>query len=116
MYDPHWMKQALDLALEAEKNGDVPVGAVLVSDDRLIGKGYNQKEIAQRVIAHAEILALEDYHARFSQWRLPQGTALYVTAEPCIMCTGALMSARIDYIYYGCPDPKRAALSSLLPL
>lgn len=105
-----YMHQALSLAEEAKSIDEVPVGAVLVYNNQVVGSGKNQRESSGRVVAHAEILALEDYQSKTHQWRVPPGMALFVTVEPCIMCTGALLWSRIDYLYYGCTDSKNAGL------
>lgn len=112
----NWMEQAYVLALEAARYNEVPVGALLIADNKIIGSGSNDRESANRTIGHAEILALEDYNRRTSLWRVFPGTSLVVTVEPCLMCTGALLWARVDNIYYGCVDPKDAGLRRLLPL
>jgi len=112
-----WMDHAYELAVGAGRRDEVPVGAVLVNKDgEAIGVGANNRERSGRTIAHAEILALEDYSKRYSQWRVPPGTSLFVTVEPCLMCTGALLWARVDQVYFGCPDPKNAGLQRLMPL
>ncbi len=112
----NWMKQAIALAEQASTQGEVPVGAVLVHEGRAIGSGANRREQTGRTLAHAEILALEDYSTRTGQWRVPPGSTLYVTVEPCLMCTGALIWARVDEIQFGCPDPKNAGLLSIADL
>lgn len=108
-----WMRLALELAEKAAVTDEVPVGAILVINQEVLGEGFNRREFTQRVTAHAEILALEQYHDRFRQWRLPPQTCLYVTAEPCLMCTGALLQARIDKIFFGCSDPRSAGLGTV---
>jgi tRNA(adenine34) deaminase len=110
------MARALALAAEAATRDEVPVGAVLVREDLIIGEGSNRREETHRTVAHAEIEALEDYSRRTGEWRLPPGTSLYVTAEPCLMCTGALIWARVENIYYGCSDPRGAGLLRIWPL
>ncbi len=110
------MSKALELARVAGERDEVPVGAVLVHEGVVIGSGSNEREASGRTVAHAEILALEHYSARTGQWRLPIGTSLYVTVEPCLMCVGALIWARAENIYFGCGDPRRAGLTTLLPL
>ncbi|NBX83283.1 nucleoside deaminase [bacterium] len=106
-----FMLAALSLAEEARVLDEVPIGAVLVHEGRVIGKGHNLRETSGRTTAHAEIQALEDYNQRTKEWRLPAGTSLFVTIEPCMMCTGALLWARLDNLYFGAPDPKGAGLS-----
>lgn len=114
--DSLFLFEALELAQAAGQRGEVPVGAVLVHEGRVIGKGSNRREELGRATAHAEILALEDYSRQTGQWRLPPGTSLYVTVEPCMMCTGALLWSRLAEVFYGCADPKQAGLRTLLPL
>ncbi len=111
-----WMEEALGHARNAEDAGDVPVGALLINDNRIIGIGWNERESTQRAWAHAEFLALENYHKTAQAWRVPLGTSLVVTCEPCLMCTGALIAARVENIYYGCRDSKGAALERIRPL
>lgn len=105
-----FMARALELAAEAAARDEVPVGALLVHDGNVIGSGANRREETHRTTAHAEIIALEDFNARFATWRLPPGTSLVVTTEPCLMCTGAMLWARAESIYYGCSDPRQAGL------
>ena len=109
------MKEALRLAHQANAQDEVPVGAVLVHNQELIGRGFNARETSGRVVSHAEIMALEDYSARTGEWRVPAGTTLVVTVEPCLMCVGALLWARVDHIVFGCCDPRGAGLLNLLP-
>ena len=110
-----WMRLALEQARKAEALDEVPIGAVIVCDDKLIGLGRNAKEKSGRTIAHAEIEALLDYNKQSGQWRLPPETSLYVTLEPCMMCTGAFLSARVSQIYFGCKDTKNAGLLRVKP-
>lgn len=107
----YFIEMAIELAKEAEKLDEVPIGAVLVHQDQVIGQGYNLREKSGRTTAHAEIIALENYNQLTGEWRLPTGTALYVTVEPCMMCTGALLSARVERVFFGATDQKRAGLS-----
>jgi len=115
--DPEfWMKKALLLAKKAADRDEVPVGAVLVdSDGQLIAEGYNLKETLTTPIGHAEILCLHRAAKKRQAWRLT-GSTLYVTLEPCVMCAGALIQARIKTVYFGTPDPKGGGLSSLYSL
>ncbi len=106
------MKVAIEQAKIAEENGDVPIGAVIVHNDTVIAKAYNQREQLQDPTAHAEIIALTQAAAALETWRL-NGCTMYVTLEPCPMCAGALVLARIDRIVYGCDDPKTGAIKSL---
>jgi tRNA(adenine34) deaminase len=110
--DLRFMKLALEQAQIAEENGDVPIGAVIVYKDQIIGKAYNQREQLQDPTAHAEIIALTQAAAFLESWRL-HGCTMYVTLEPCPMCAGALVLARIDRLVYGCDDPKTGAIKSL---
>ncbi len=110
-----WMQMAIDLAREAGAHNEAPIGAVLVHEGKVIGRGRNRREETQRTAAHAELEALDEFHAQFKSWRLPLGTVLVATLEPCLMCTGALLWARVDKIYYGCKDPKEAGLTHMMP-
>ena len=110
-----WMGLALDLAREAADAGEVPVGAIVVKDGRVIGRGANRREADQDPIAHAEILAIAEAAHAIGYWRL-EGTTLYATLEPCSMCAGAIVNARISRLVYGCGDPKAGAVRSLYAL
>jgi tRNA(adenine34) deaminase len=111
------MLEALKLARESAAEDEVPIGAVIVSQTgEILARGRNIREKTKRTTAHAEIVALEDFNARFSTWRLPPESQLYVTVEPCLMCTGALLWARLHTIVYGCNDTKNAGLQRILPL
>lgn len=107
-----FMKLAIEQARIAEENGDVPIGAVIVHGGRLIAKAYNQRHQLQDPTAHAEIIALTQAAEFLGSWRLHDCT-IYVTLEPCPMCAGALVLARIDRLVYGCADPKAGACGSL---
>ena len=110
-----WMPKALELARQAAWVDEVPIGALIVRRGEILGRGFNFREQSKRTVAHAEIMALEDFAQRFGQWRLPPDSALVVTTEPCLMCTGALLWARADHLYYGCRDPKNAGLNLIEP-
>ncbi|MHC4644476.1 MAG: tRNA adenosine(34) deaminase TadA [Planctomycetota bacterium] len=110
--DEHFMKVAMEQARIAEENGDVPIGAVIVYEEQIIGKAYNQREQLQDPTAHAEIVALTQAAEFVGSWRL-EGCTMYVTLEPCCMCAGALVLARMDRLVYGCDDPKAGACKSL---
>jgi len=110
--DERYMRMALDAALVAEENGDVPIGTVIVCEGRIVAKAYNQREQLQDPTAHAEIIALTQAASALGLWRL-HGCTIYVTLEPCPMCAGALVLARLDRLVYGCPDPKTGACGSL---
>jgi len=111
MTDDHWMGIALDEARAAAAAGDVPVGAVVVIDGRIVGRGRNRREVDRDPTAHAEIVALREAAASLGQWRVA-GT-LVVTQEPCPMCAGALVNARVARLVFGCPNPKAGAVMSL---
>jgi tRNA(adenine34) deaminase len=110
--DKHFMHAAIEAAKIAEENGDVPIGAVIVHNNQIIAKAYNQREQLQDPTAHAEIIALTQAAAALENWHL-NGCTMYVTLEPCPMCAGALVLARIDRLVYGCDDPKTGAVKSL---
>ena len=106
-----WMVHALRCAGQAADAGEVPVGAVVVVDGEIVGEGANACIVSKDPVAHAEIVALRDAAARLGNYRLP-GASLYVTLEPCTMCAGAAVHARIDTLVYGAPEPKSGALVS----
>jgi len=110
--DEQYMRIAIDQAKIAEENGDVPIGAVIVHNNTIIAKAYNQREQLQDPTAHAEINALTQAAAALENWHLNDCT-IYVTLEPCCMCAGALVLSRIDRLVYGCDDPKTGAVKSL---
>ena len=111
----HWMRRAMALAGRAAAAGEVPVGALLVKDGKIIGEGWNCPIGEQDASAHAEIRALRDAGRRVGNYRLP-GTTLYVTLEPCPMCAGALVHARVARVVYGATDPKGGACGSVFDL
>ena len=108
-----FMRLALAQAAQAREAGEVPVGAIVVRDGIVIGRGYNQPLVASDPTAHAEILALREAAREAGNYRLP-GATLYVTVEPCLMCVGAIVHARIGTVVYGVSDPKGGAVRSLL--
>jgi len=110
--DNDFMRQAIEQARIARENGDVPIGAVIVHNNQIIAKAYNQREQLQDPTAHAEIIALTQAAAALETWRL-NGCTAYVTLEPCPMCAGALVLARVDRLVYGCDDSKTGAVKSL---
>ncbi len=110
--DETFMRVAIDQAEIARQNGDVPVGAVIVQAGRLIAKAYNHREQLKYPTAHAEIIALKQAAEAVGNWHLDDCT-IYVTLEPCAMCAGALVLARMDRLVYGCEDPKAGACGSL---
>jgi tRNA(adenine34) deaminase len=107
-----FMRRALELASRAAAEGEVPVGAVLVHEGRIIGEGYNRPIGEHDPSAHAEMIALREAAARLSNYRLPD-TTLYVTLEPCIMCAGAILHARVRRLVFGAFDPKAGAVCSV---
>jgi tRNA(adenine34) deaminase len=111
--DLAFMREALAEARQAALLGEVPIGAVVVSAGRIIGRGHNLRETGGDPTAHAEILALREAASRQRHWRLT-GATLYVTLEPCPMCAGALVQARIDRLVFGAFDPKAGAAGSLM--
>lgn len=113
--DAHWMRHALELARRAAEEGEVPVGAVLVREGEILGEGWNRPIIEHDPSAHAEIQALRDAGRRVGNYRLP-GSILYVTLEPCVMCAGAIVHARVTQVIYGAPDPKAGACGSVFDL
>jgi tRNA(adenine34) deaminase len=106
------MREALAEAGAAAAQGDVPIGAVVVHDGAVVGRGHNRREVDQDPTAHAELLALREAAATLGTWRL-DGCTLYVTLEPCTMCAGALVLARVDRLVYGADDPKAGAVGAL---
>lgn len=106
------MHRALELAREAETHDEVPVGALVVRDDQIIGRGYNRTISDADPTAHAEVVAIRDAAATLGDWRLVDST-LYVTLEPCAMCAGAIVLARIPRVVYGASDPKAGMAGSL---
>lgn len=113
--DKHYMSLALRLAHEAALKGEVPVGAVLVVEGKLCGWGCNCRMTCNDVLGHAEIKAIQAASSQLGAWRLMRST-LYVTLEPCIMCSGAILQARINRVVFGCRDPKAGAMRSLFAL
>jgi tRNA(adenine34) deaminase len=110
-----YMQYALREAERALQSGEVPVGCVIVHDGEIIGKAHNQRETLQDPTAHAEILAITQAAAHFHSWRL-EGAKLYVTLEPCPMCAGAIILARIAEVHFGAYDPKAGACGTLMNL
>jgi tRNA(adenine34) deaminase len=109
------MGEALALAREAAAAGEVPVGAVAVLEGRIVGRGANRRETDRDPTAHAELLAIQEAARSLGRWRLT-GVTLFVTLEPCAMCAGAMVLARIDRLVYGAADPKAGAAGSLADL
>ena len=113
--DKHYMSLAYRLAEDAFRRHEVPVGAVLVVEGKLCGWGFNRRMDGNCILGHAEIIALQTASEQMGNWRLLRST-LYVTLEPCIMCTGALLQSRVDRVVFGCRDPKAGAMRSLFAL
>ncbi len=113
--DEQWMHHALLLAQRAEQQGEVPVGAILVQDGAIIGEGWNRPVSESDPTAHAEIIAVRDAASRNCNYRLPD-TSLYVTLEPCVMCAGAIIHARITRVVFGARDPKGGAAGSVVDI
>ncbi|WP_391485952.1 tRNA adenosine(34) deaminase TadA [Acinetobacter pittii] len=110
--DEYWMQLAYEQAELAAQQGEIPVGAVLVSQNRVIGSGYNAPIALLDPTAHAEIQAIRAACSSLENYRLPEDTTLYVTLEPCTMCVGALIHARIKHVVFGTPEPKAGSLVS----
>ena len=115
MTDEELMRQAMALAEEAAQEGEVPVGCVITLDGRVVGRGRNRREVGKNALAHAEIEAINDACRTLGGWRLWQCT-LYVTLEPCPMCAGAIINARIPRVVYGAADPKAGSCGSVTDL
>ena len=114
--DAAWMARALEEARRAEAHDDVPIGALVVAaDGTVLAAAHNERELREDPTAHAEVLALRAAAARLGSWRVLEAT-LYVTLEPCTMCAGAIVLARVPRVVYGCTDPKAGAAGSVLDL
>jgi tRNA(adenine34) deaminase len=111
--DDEFMRAALELAREARERGEVPVGAVVVLDGEIVGRGFNQPVSLNDPTAHAEIVALRQAGQEIGNYRLP-GSTMYVTIEPCQMCVGAMVHARVARVVYGTPEPKAGAIESAM--
>jgi tRNA(adenine34) deaminase len=114
MNDEAWMNVALEEARAAVAHGDVPVGAVIVRDSVVLARGHNRREVDRDPTAHAEIVALREAARTLGHWRVE--ATLFVTQEPCPMCAGALVNARIARLVYGCPNPKAGAVTTLFTI
>ncbi len=110
--DVFWMEKALVLARQASKKGEVPVGAVVIKEGKLVAAAHNLREQSGNPVAHAEMLAIQSAAEKIGNWRLTE-TTLYVTLEPCPMCAGAIILARIPRVVFGATDPKSGAAGSL---
>lgn len=113
--DIYYMKEALKEAKKAYFKDEVPIGAIIVKDDKIIARGYNKREASHDPTAHAEIIALRKASKKLNSWRMPN-TKIYVTVEPCAMCAGAILWARIDEVIYGTYDDKGGAISTCFKL
>lgn len=113
MGDRDYMEQALALAREAAQEGEVPVGCVIVQGDEIVGRGRNRREHTKSALSHAEIEAIAQANQRLGGWRLWQCT-MYVTLEPCPMCAGAIINARLRRVIYGAADPKAGSFGSVI--
>lgn len=114
--DVRWMQEALELAKQGAERGEVPVGAVLVHNQQIVGQGFNEPIGRHDATAHAEIVALRDACTRLKNYRLPLQTTLYVTLEPCTMCIGALIHARVDRLIYAASEPRAGMVGSQMDL
>lgn len=113
--DEYFMREAIALAREAEAIDEVPVGALIVRDGEIISRAYNTRQTSKCATHHAEVLAIEEACRVMGGWRLP-GVTLYVTMEPCVMCAGAIINARVPRVVYGAPDMRFGAFGSALDL
>ncbi len=108
------MRAAIKTAQRGLKQGEVPIGAVVVFEDKVVARGYNRRAKLQLASAHAEMMAIDKACKKFSSWRLPEGCELYVTLEPCPMCMGACLNARVDKVYFGSYEQKGRSLTAEL--
>ena len=115
MTDADFMRRAISLAKEAAAEGEVPVGAVIVKDGEVLSVGRNRREVGKNALYHAELEAIRNACQTLGGWRLP-GCTLYVTLEPCPMCAGAVINARIDRLVFGAYDPKAGSVGSVTDL
>ncbi len=111
----HYMNEAIKQAQKAWQQDEVPIGCVIVKDDKIIARGYNKRELTQKSTAHAEIIAIERACQKLGSWRL-EDCDLYVTLEPCPMCAGAILQSRIKTVIYGAPDPKGGCVDSCMKM
>ena len=109
-----FMRAAIKIAQKGLAEGEVPIGAVVVCEDKVVAKGYNRRAKLQLASAHAEMMAIDKACKKFGSWRLPEGCELYVTLEPCPMCMGACLNARVDKIYFGSYEQKGRSLTEQL--
>ena len=113
--DCHWMRQALEEAHKAAELHEIPVGAVIVYQNEIIARAHNRRELDQDALAHAEVLCIQQACQKLGSWRL-SGCELYVTLEPCPMCSGAIINARLDRVVYGAKDEKDGCCGSVADL
>lgn len=113
--DEKYMKKAIAQAKKAVANGDVPIGCVIVYEDKIIARGYNKRNLKKTTLAHAELLAIEKASRVMGDWRL-EGCTMYVTMEPCQMCAGAIVQARMDRVVIGCMNSKAGCAGSVYNL
>lgn len=111
--DEKYMKMALKLAIKASELGEVPIGCVIVYDGKVIGRGYNRRKTDKNTLSHAELIAIRKASKKVGDWRLEECT-MYVTLEPCQMCAGAIVQARIPKVVIGCMNPKAGCAGSIL--
>ncbi|MBQ8885229.1 MAG: nucleoside deaminase [Clostridia bacterium] len=109
-----FMNAAIRAAKKGGKEGEVPIGAVVVFGDKVVSKGYNRRARLQLASAHAEMMAIDGACRKFGSWRLPEGCELYVTLEPCPMCMGAVLNARVDKLFFGAYEQKGRSLTGAL--
>lgn len=109
-----FMRAAIKIAQKGLKEGEVPIGAVVVYEDKVVSRGYNRRAKLQLASAHAEMMAIDKACKKFGSWRLPEGCELYVTLEPCPMCMGASLNARVDKIFFGAYEQKGRSLTEQL--
>ena len=113
MYQEEFMLKAIDLAKRAKSENEVPIGAVIVKDNKIIGSGYNKRENSKNALSHAEIIAINEACEKISNFRL-ENADIYVTLEPCAMCAGAIVNARLKNLYFGAFDKRFGAVGSKL--
>ena len=109
-----FMRAAIKAAEKGLREGEVPIGAVIVYEDKVVAKGYNRRAKLQLASAHAEMMAIDKACKKFHSWRLPEGCELYVTLEPCPMCMGACLNARVDKVFFGAYEQKGRSLTAEL--
>jgi len=110
-FNEKYMREAIKQAKKAGSMGETPIGAVIVTGDKIIARGYNTRESKKKATGHAEIMAIERASKKLGGWRIPNAS-MYVTLEPCAMCSGAIISARIDKVYFGAYDGKSGCAGS----